>query len=108
MADPERVAAIAAAVVQAVSVPVTLKIRSGPDVERRTAVEIACRAEQVGIAAVDVHARSVQQAYVGPADWSVVARVKTAVRIPVMGSGSIREANGRRNARTTDPVFGDL
>ncbi len=92
MAEPERIAAIAAAAVRAVSIPVTLKIRSGPDAERETAVEIARLAEQAGIAAVDVHARSVQQAYVGPADWSVVARVKNAVSIPVMGSGSIREA----------------
>lgn len=92
LAEPERVAAIAAAVVQAVSIPVTLKIRSGPDAERETAVEIARLAEAAGVAAVDVHARSVQQAYVGPADWSVVARVKAAVSIPVMGSGSIREA----------------
>ncbi len=93
LSDPEKVAAIAAAVVKAVSIPVTLKIRSGPDAERETAVEIARLAEAAGIAAVDVHARSVQQAYVGPADWSVVARVKAAVSIPVMGSGSIREAN---------------
>jgi tRNA-dihydrouridine synthase B len=93
MAAPERIAAIAAAVVRAVSIPVTLKIRSGPDAEHETAVEIARLAEQAGIAAVDVHARSVQQAYVGPADWSVVARVKKSVSIPVMGSGSIREAS---------------
>lgn len=92
MEHPERIAEIAAAVVNAVSMPVTLKFRSGPDAARETAVEIARLAEQAGIAAVDVHARSVQQAYVGPADWSVVARVRAAVSIPVMGSGSIREA----------------
>lgn len=92
LAEPTRVAAIVAAVVHAVSIPVTLKIRSGPDAERETAVDVARLAENAGAAAVDVHARSVQQAYVGPADWSVVARVKAAVQIPVMGSGSIREA----------------
>lgn len=89
---PERIAEIAAAVVKAVSIPVTLKIRSGPDAARETAVDIARLVERSGVAAVDVHARSVQQAYVGPADWSVVRRVKAAVSMPVMGSGSIREA----------------
>lgn len=93
MAEPEKIAAIAAAVVRAVSIPVTLKIRSGPDAQRETAVDIARLAEQAGIAAIDVHARSVQQAYVGPADWSVVTRVKNAVSLPVMGSGSIRDAS---------------
>jgi tRNA-dihydrouridine synthase B len=92
LAEPSRIAAIVAAVVKAVSIPVTLKIRSGPDAERETAVEVARLAEVSGAAAVDVHARSVQQAYMGPAEWSVVARVKSAVKIPVMGSGSIREA----------------
>lgn len=92
MADPSAIAKLVEAVVSAVDVPVTLKIRSGPDSERETAVEVARLAELAGAAAVDVHARSVVQAYVGPADWSVVTRVKQAVRIPVFGSGSVREA----------------
>jgi nifR3 family TIM-barrel protein len=92
LAEPARVAAIVAAVVRAVSVPVTLKIRSGPDAATETAVEVARRAEDAGAAAVDVHARSVAQAYAGGPDWSVVARVKQAVRIPVLGSGGVRQA----------------
>lgn len=92
MAEPARIAELAAAVVKAVSIPVTLKIRSGPNGDCETASEVARLAEGAGVAAVDVHARSVAQAYVGPADWSVVARVKAAVSIPVMGSGSIRDA----------------
>ncbi len=91
LADPARIEAIVAAVVRAVNLPVTLKIRSGPDAGRETAVEIARRAEAAGAAAVDVHARSVAQAYVGGPDWSVIARVKQAVAIPVLGSGGIRE-----------------
>jgi tRNA-dihydrouridine synthase B len=91
LADPPRVAGLVAAVIRAVSVPVTLKIRSGPDAANETAVEIARRAEDAGAAAVDVHARSVQQAYVGGPDWGAVARVKAAVSIPVLGSGGVRE-----------------
>src|SRR5262245_52815648 len=96
LAEPDRVAAIVAAVVRAVSVPVTLKIRSGPDANRETAVEVARRAEEAGAGAVDVHARSVAQAYVGGPDWGVVRRVKLAVRIPVLGSGGIRQAADAR------------
>lgn len=92
MADPPAIARIVQAVVGAVAIPVTLKIRSGPDGEHETAVEIARLAENAGAAAVDVHARSVAQSYVGGPDWSVVTRVKQAVSIPVLGSGGIREA----------------
>src|SRR5438105_4161409 len=59
--------------------------------ERIDAADVARRAEQAGAAAVDVHARSVAQAYVGGPDWSVVTRVKEAVTVPVLGSGGIRE-----------------
>ena len=91
LADPPAIERIVAAVVRRVSIPVTLKIRTGPDAETETAVEVSRRVEQAGAAAVDVHARSVRQAYVGGPDWSVVARVKQAVQIPVAGSGGIRE-----------------
>jgi tRNA-dihydrouridine synthase B len=91
LSRPELIERIVAAVSRAVAVPVTLKIRSGPDAEHETAVEIAQRVAGVGAAAVDVHARSVAQAYVGGPDWTVVERVKRAVTIPVLGSGGIRE-----------------
>ena len=90
--DPPAVGRIVAAVARAVSIPVSVKIRSGPDAEHETAVEVARRAESAGAAAVCVHARSVAQGYVGEADWAVVARVKRAVAILVLGSGSIRTA----------------
>jgi nifR3 family TIM-barrel protein len=97
LADPPGISRIVAAVVRSVSIPVTLKIRTGPNSEHETAGDVARLAEQAGAAAVDVHARSVQQAYVGGPDWSVVARVKQAVQIPVFGSGGIREpADARR------------
>lgn len=91
LADPLAIAAIVAAVTRAVSIPVTLKIRTGPDENMETAVEVAQRAEQAGAAAVDLHARSVKQAYAGGPDWSAVTRVKQAVGIPVLGSGGVRE-----------------
>src|SRR5262245_36204494 len=75
LADPPAIERLVAAVVRGVSIPVTLKIRSGPDADRETAAEVARRAEQAGAAAVDVHARSVAQAYAGGPDWRVVARV---------------------------------
>lgn len=91
LADPPAIELLVDAVVRAVNIPVTLKIRSGPDASRETAVEIARRAEQAGASLVDVHARSVAQGYVGEADWAVVARVKQAIGLPVLGSGSVRE-----------------
>src|SRR5438132_7863399 len=91
LADPPAIGRIVAAVVRAVSIPVTLKIRSGPSGEQETATEVARMAEAAGAAAVDVHARSVAQAYVGGPDWGVVRRVKEAVRVPVLGSGGVRE-----------------
>jgi tRNA-dihydrouridine synthase B len=91
LADPAAVGRIVAAVVRAVSVPVTLKIRTGPNAEQETAVEVAQRAEEAGAAGVEVHARSVAQAYAGGPSWAVVTRVKQAVRIPVAGSGGVRE-----------------
>lgn len=92
LSDPPAVGRIVSAVVRAVSIPVTLKIRSGPDSARESAVEVARLAADAGAAAVDIHARSVAQGYVGGPDWSVVARVKQAVNIPVLGSGGIRHA----------------
>jgi tRNA-dihydrouridine synthase B len=92
MADPPAIARLIAAVVSAVSIPVTLKIRSGPDADRETAVEVARRAEEAGASAVSVHARSVAQGYAGGPDWGVIARVRQAVRIPVLGSGGVRQA----------------
>jgi tRNA-dihydrouridine synthase B len=91
LADPSAIGRIVAAVVRGVSIPVTLKIRTGPSAEQETASEVARAAEQSGASAVEVHARSVAQAYVGGPDWNVVARVKQAVSIPVFGSGGVRE-----------------
>ena len=90
LADPSAIARIVAAVVRGVSIPVTLKIRTGFESDRPTFVEVARAAEEAGAAAVDLHARSAQQGYVGEADWSAIAQLKQSVSIPVLGSGSVR------------------
>ncbi len=92
MACPSTIGKIVDLVVRAVTIPVTIKIRSGPDDQHETAVEVSRQAEAAGAAAVSLHARSVAQGYVGDADWSVVGRVARAVEIPVLGSGGIRTA----------------
>ena len=92
MDSPECIGQIVAAVVRAVALPVTIKIRSGPRAGEETAIEIAQRAEDAGAAAVSVHARSVEQAYVGGPDWNVLSRVKQATCLPVIGGGGIRTA----------------
>ncbi|MGO9108964.1 MAG: tRNA dihydrouridine synthase [Thermoguttaceae bacterium] len=92
MGSPERIGRIVDAVVRAVAIPVTIKIRSGPDPQEETAVEVTQRAEDAGAAAVSVHARSVRQAYIGGPDWGVLARVKQATCLPVIGGGGIRAA----------------
>jgi tRNA-dihydrouridine synthase B len=93
MDSPERIGQIVSAVVRAVDLPVTIKIRSGPRDGEETAVEVAQRAEDAGAAAVSIHARSVEQAYVGGPDWTVLARVKRATCLPVIGGGGIRTAD---------------
>ena len=67
-------------------------MRTGPDEQHETAVEVARRAVDAGAAAISVHSRSAAQGYVGEPNWDVVARVKQAVSMPVIGSGGIRTA----------------
>ena len=74
----------------AVKIPLTIKMRSGWDETNIVAVEVARLAEGLGVEAVAVHPRTRLQAYSGQADWSLIARVKQAVKIPVVGNGDIR------------------
>ena len=89
LADEPRVAAILDAVVGAVDVPVTLKIRTGPSPDRRNAVRIARIAEDAGIAALAVHGRTRACAFVGAVEYETIRAVKAAVAIPVIANGDI-------------------
>ena len=89
LANEPLVQAIVDAVVRAVDVPVTLKIRTGVDPEHRNALAIARIAEGAGIRALAVHGRTRACAYVGPVEYDTIRAVKAAVRIPVIANGDI-------------------
>ncbi|MBN8895580.1 MAG: tRNA dihydrouridine synthase DusB [Rhodanobacter sp.] len=87
--DEPLVARIVKAVVEAVDVPVTLKIRTGWNRENKNALNIAHIAEDAGIAALAVHGRTRADKYEGEAEYATIAAVKAAVRIPVLANGDV-------------------
>ena len=87
--EPEVLQAIVAACVQACPRPVTVKIRAGWDENHINACEIARRVESVGARALTVHGRTRAQKFGGRADWTMIADVVRAVKIPVIGNGDV-------------------
>ena len=89
--NPALLEKILSAVKKSVSLPVSVKIRLGVDAEHINAVEVAKRAESAGVDFIAVHGRTREQFYSGAANWEAIARVKSAVKIPVIANGDVRD-----------------
>jgi tRNA-dihydrouridine synthase B len=100
--DLKMVDGIIRAVKAAISIPTTVKIRSGWSEEQRNPVEIALRCQDAGAEVLTLHARTRTQMYSGTADWDEIAAVKAALSIPVVGNGDVWEGEdaARMHAHT--------
>lgn len=88
--NPNKIYEIVKSVVESVTIPVTVKIRSGWDENNINAVEVAKMCEKAGASAICVHPRTRKQGYQGNADWNIIKEVKRNVNIPVIGNGDIK------------------
>lgn len=90
MREPDLAVEIAKSVVNAVKIPVTVKMRLGWDECQKNAPDLAKRLEEIGICAFTVHGRTREQGYTGNADWNAISEVKKVVSVPVFGNGDVR------------------
>ena len=89
MRVPDKAQAIIKAMVDAVSIPVTVKMRTGWDEDSIDVLDLAKRFEDVGVAAIAVHGRTKSQMRSGRANWEIIGEVKEALGIPVIGNGDV-------------------
>lgn len=88
--NPEKIYEMVKAVVESISVPVTVKIRLGWDVNHINVLEVSKLVEKAGASAIAIHARTKSQLYQGKSDWSYIKLVKENVSIPVIGNGDVK------------------
>jgi len=93
MADPDKAARLLEALVKAVELPITLKMRTGIDPEHRNAIELAVMAETIGIQAITLHGRTRADKFNGQAEYDTIKAVKQAIQIPVIANGDICHPN---------------
>jgi tRNA-dihydrouridine synthase B len=87
MREPAHAASVIGAMASAVKIPVTVKMRAGWNEQEKNCETLAVMVQEAGARAVTIHGRTAAQSYTGVADWDIVARVATKLRIPVFGSG---------------------
>jgi nifR3 family TIM-barrel protein len=88
--DEETALNVVSAVVKAVEIPVTVKMRAGWDVYNLSSVSLAVRFEEIGAQAFTLHARTARQGFDGEANWQLIKNIREAVKVPVIGNGDIR------------------
>ena len=99
--NPDKIRKIVKAVVEAVPIPVTVKIRAGWDSNNINAVEVAKICESAGAAAIAIHGRTRSQGYSGNVDYEIIRQVKEAVSIPVIGNGDVVDIESARKMFAT-------
>jgi nifR3 family TIM-barrel protein len=92
MREPEKAGMLIKAVRQAITIPLTIKMRSGWDASGDEALRLARIAQENGVDAITLHPRTARQGFGGRADWSLIGKIKQQLRIPVIGNGDIATA----------------
>ena len=99
--NPDKIKEIVSAVVDVVSVPVTVKIRSGWDSDSINAVEVAKICEEAGASAITIHGRTRAQGYSGTVDYNIIRKIKESVSIPVIGNGDVVDIDSAKRMFAT-------